>query len=399
MPTPTCADIQTTISARFNPLIGKMNCGQPGLVPGMLVGVTCNKMHRYYSFGDVQMVGGGASPAIEDIVMFIGSNTKVVTATMLALACLGQSEVTLRTKVPVFGDTFPYILLPTNVNYYNCNDDIPLRLWHLATHSAGYPDGPCPTSAAFGHYTFDDHTDFLANFTPPYIPGLYWHYSDQGFALLGVLMAHAFSTTTGISSPAGWLPSYRQWPTVAQNQVLVSLKMGSTIVGYNQQDKTSLAQSYGYVANGQYPAITTPFIDYNSAALGAGALTSTLADMLTFLDNQIAPPATILGEAISLTQETQGHQNLSMGMAWQKGDGYFEKNGLAVGYATYMAFDKKSKFGIFAMVNSRNSDDGGAFCNAARAALGDLRGTATKPIMFNQSGQKICCPTTSAGAA
>jgi hypothetical protein len=45
MPTPTCADIQTTISARFNPLIGKMNCGQPGLVPGMLVGVTCNKMH------------------------------------------------------------------------------------------------------------------------------------------------------------------------------------------------------------------------------------------------------------------------------------------------------------------------------------------------------------------
>jgi beta-lactamase class C len=153
------------------------------------------------------------------------------------------------------------------------------------------------------------------------------------------------------------------------------------------------------VANGQYPAITTPFIDYNSAALGAGALTSTLADMLTFLDNQIAPPATILGEAISLTQETQGHQNLSMGMAWQKGDGYFEKNGLAVGYATYMAFDKKSKFGIFAMANSRSSDDGGAFCNAARAALGDLRGTATKPIIFNQSGQKICCPTTSAGAA
>ena len=391
MPTPTCEDIQNTISARFNPLIGDINSGAPGLVPGMLVGVTCNGMHCYYTFGYVPMVDDSGSPAIEDTVMFIGSNTKVVTATLLALACKGWP-----TGVKVNGDTEISDLLPTNVKCYNCNNTYPLRLWHLATHSAGYPDGPCPNNAVWGDYSFNDTNDFLGNFTPPYIPGLYWYYSNQGFALLGVLMSHVFTTKTG-TSPAGWFESYQWWPRVANNQVLAPLKMGSTQTGYNGGDMTQLAQSYGYKANGSYPKINTPSINLGSAALGAGALTSTLADMLTFLDAQITPPPPILGEAISLTQETQGHQNLSMGMAWQKGDGYFEKNGLALGYASYMAFDIKSKFGIFAMANSRSSDNGGAFCKAAREALGDLRGTATDALTFNQSGQKINCPTTSAG--
>jgi beta-lactamase class C len=398
---PTCEDIQNTISARFNPLIGSMDKGEPGLVPGMLVGVTCNGMHCYYKFGDVPLVDMTNPPSIEDTVIFIGSNTKVVTATLLALACYGQSQITIGTGVKVNGDTPISSLLPTGVKFYYQGSDAPILLWHLATHSAGYPDGPCGKNAVWGDYTFEETSDFLGNFTPPYIPGLYWHYSNQGFALLGALMSHAFTTTTG-TSPAEWLDSYQQWPQVASNQVLTPLKMGSTQVGYNNGDMTKLAQSYAYKAGTDYQAITTPTIALDSAAIGAGALTSTLADMLTFLDNQITPPTTtdkLLAEAITLTQKTQGHQNLSMGMAWQKGDGYFEKNGLALGYASYMAFDPASKFGIFAMANSRSSDDGGAFCKAAREALGDLRGTATQPLIFNQSKKIPNCPTLSGGEA
>jgi CubicO group peptidase (beta-lactamase class C family) len=391
---------QQIISACFDPLIADLNKGERGKAPGFLVGVTENGVHSYYKLGDVPLVQSSTNgPSTEDIAMFIGSNTKVVTATLLALACCGQSQVTLRTGAKLNGDVPISSLLPTGVKYYYQSSANPILLWHLATHSAGYPDGPCGTNAVWGDYTFPMTSDFLGNFTPPYIPGLWWHYSNQGFALLGALMSHAFATQTG-TAPAEWLDSYKQWPTVAGNQVLTPLKMSSTRVGYNGGDLAKLAQSFALGKNGKYTATKTPTVVPDSAAVGAGALTSTLSDMLTFLDNQIRPPTvngerTILGKAIALTQQPQGRKNLSMGMAWQIGNGYFEKNGLVAEYASYMAFDPMSGYGIFAMANSRGGDDGGTLTAAGRKALGELRTNDTTPPKFNTTDKIPACPSSS----
>ncbi|NNC25146.1 hypothetical protein HKX41_13485, partial [Salinisphaera sp. USBA-960] len=77
-------------------------------------------------------------------------------------------------------------------------------------------------------------------------------------------------------------------------------------------------------------------IDPQSAAIGAGALSSTVPDMLAFLARQIDHGPDVLGRAIALTQSQQEPLGLCMGLGWQVGDGCLAKDGLKLGYASYM---------------------------------------------------------------
>src|SRR5262245_59594713 len=76
------------------PLIGKLSDPQPGTSVGILVGVTRDGARDYFHFGDVGLHSGGSVVPIEDKVFFIGSNTKVFTATLLALAATARTPVT-----------------------------------------------------------------------------------------------------------------------------------------------------------------------------------------------------------------------------------------------------------------------------------------------------------------
>jgi beta-lactamase class C len=377
----TPLQIDEIVAGNFMPLIGAPDHGGKGQSPGILVGVTYNGgSHTYASVGSVPLQKPGANPAIQDIVVFIGSNTKVVTATLLALATFEQTAIAIDLTTPVDS------LLPNGLSAQQQPNE-PILLWHLATHSAGYPDGPCGPHP-WGDYAFDQMTSFLQQFTPSYDPGLYWHYSNQGFALLGALLSHAYEGDSGTAT--GWDDSYQKWGDWAAQQVLSPLSMSSTQLGCPSADLPNLAMAFKLCTDGRFVAQPVLPVNPASAAIGAGALTSTLGDMLTFLDNQITPPSGNLGKAIALTQAAQG--SLSMGLAWQIGQDYFEKNGLVGEYASYMAFDPASQIGLFAMANSLGNDDGGWFCNTARRCLGELRGAATPPPDFPlpPTGKPLC---------
>jgi CubicO group peptidase (beta-lactamase class C family) len=377
----TDADIlQTIIDRHFKDLVALQASAEKGKSPGILVGVSLGGGNKYYfSYGEVP-VHGGTPPATEDIVMLIGSNTKVFTATLLALA------TTQSTPIAITLDTAVSDLVPngTTVNLY---DGDPILLWHLATHSAGYPKNLCG-QVGWGDYTFDEMASFLDHFTPPYQPGTYWFYSDQGFALLGALLSHAYTWQGGTSST--WDPTYQAWSAIATNNILKPLGMPTTQVDFTPVI-ANVATPFDYVAdNKPYKAMDPPLPALDSAGLGAGALSSTLSDMLTFLQHQIIPPGNSLGMAIRLTQ--QGRDNaLSMGLGWQIGNGFFYKNGLVSGYASYMAFDPVG-IALIAIANSRGGDDGGTLCNAARAALGDLRGVNAKGRDFPPPPATPTCP-------
>lgn len=359
--------IESIIEGQFSGLIASMDSAAPGEYPGIVVGVTVGGTKYYFSFGVIPMAEGGTPPATEDIVMLIGSNTKVFTATLLALAAIQQ------TSVPISLDTAAADLVPsgTTINLY---DGDPILLWHLATHSAGFPDGPCGQTA-WGNYTFDQTANFLSAFTPPYGPGTYWVYSDQSFALLGVLLSHVYTSQSGASS--SWDETYQAWPTIAADNIIVPLGMTTTQVDFTPVI-SQLAMPYSYIGENQaYKAVSPPTVVLDSAALGAGALSSTLSDMLTFLQSQIAPPNDTLGKAIALTQQEQG-SGLSMGLGWEIGNGFFYKDGLVSGYTSYMAVDPTNQIGLIAMGNCAPSDEGKSLGIAGRQALGALRGsTAT----------------------
>ncbi|MBG0803582.1 serine hydrolase [Methylocystis sp. H4A] len=366
----------------------------PNKLQGVLVGVTYKGARYYYHFGQVKLYSGASDVLIKDIVFFIGSNSKVFTATLLALAATAAQN-------PVTPSTPAASLLPSSVGMNEpCGE---ILLWHLATHSAGYPDGPCGPPYPFGSYPFSSMGQFLNDFTPPYAPGKYWVYSNQSFALLGVLLSHAYSTD---ATSSGWDDSYQNWPAVVVDNVAAPLNMPSTQVDYANV-LTRVAQGYVFSDREDHPVFTPlenlPDWGLTSAGLGAGALSSTLEDMLTFLEASISPPQGALGAAMAETQQAYpGSEGLSMGFGWQLSNDYLDKNGGLSGYQTYMAFDPVAKIGVFLFGNtsskSPNSDPGSALDNAGRNLLGALRNSSADPSKFPKPPHNPQCPSASGGA-
>ena len=372
--------------AAMKPIVDSVFASQvapKGEAVGIIVGVTSRAadgaMQRaYFSYGSVPVVQPGTTPvAPKDIVMFIGSNTKIFTGTMLALAAIRQ-------KLPATGIRTPVAaLLPKGVQIA-AFDNEPIELWHLATHSAGFPGYACGPRTPLGDYPFKSLAGFLEIFKPPYAPGRYWVYSNVGFGLVGALIAHVNEG----GGNAGWEPGYLQWPAQVGPLVTAPLGMAHTQVAY-QPVLAQVARGYG-VGPGQAPtAARLPSWDLDSVGLAAGVLSSTAEDMLMFLEAQIAPPATPLGQAIALTQAPNPGAMRVMGLGWQIGNGYLDKTGAYGGHTSYMGFDPSSAIGVIVLCNSTGTE---AAANGGRALLGKLRGQAADPFDPPNPPKPPVCP-------
>ncbi|AOB32011.1 hypothetical protein AKI39_16820 [Bordetella sp. H567] len=370
----------------FNPKVAAPDHPETGKCVGFLIGVTIKGARYYFRHGDISLQAGGTLPPNRDIVFFIGSNSKVFTATLLPLAASQAVN-------PVTGDTSVDSLLPGNVTF--SQPDGQVLLWHLATHSAGLPDPVCGYRPHFGDYPFSSLTKFLDTFQPPYAPGQWWEYSNPGFALLGDVLSHAYMTA---SQSADWDSTYQQWPALIRQQLTEPLGMQSTQVDYSTV-ASRVAQGYNYTDHGGTPAYTPidpPKWGLQSAALAAGALSSTLDDMLTFLEAQIDPSSvadTALGDAIAATQQPWPASNsLSMGLGWQLSNDYLDKNGALPGYNSYMAFDPGAKIGVFVLGNTNGDAAGAGVDSGGRTLLGKIRGTVAAPSKFPKPGTAPTCP-------
>ena len=103
-------------------------------------------------------------------------------------------------------------LLPSDTTIGNYQDDPnnAIKLWHLATHSSGFPEGVCGPHT-FGNYPFTAMHTFLEDFGPSYAPGIYWVYSNQAYSLLGALLSDAYSG----GDNSTWGSAYQAWPQVS----------------------------------------------------------------------------------------------------------------------------------------------------------------------------------------
>ena len=78
---PSRQEMDDTISSFFTPLLATGGTVAKGLVPGILVGVTCKGTHSYYPFGSVPMVQSGTmnwsarrrSPRARSVLPFAGA--------------------------------------------------------------------------------------------------------------------------------------------------------------------------------------------------------------------------------------------------------------------------------------------------------------------------------------
>jgi CubicO group peptidase (beta-lactamase class C family) len=241
---------------------------------GLAVGVICREQTMARGYG--QTAAGGGGGIVEDTLFEIGSITKVFTALLLADA-VTRGVVALDDPVRKY--------LPDSVQVPK-RGRTEMTLLHLATHTSGLPR--LPTNMGwkdvlddnpYARYTVDDLYDGLSRCRLKSEPGKNSEYSNLGGGLLG----HILSLVEGSGFEA-----------LVKRRICEPLAMYDTTVMLTSDQASRLATGHSggkAVSNWDMPALA-----------GAGALRSSVADLLRFLAANMTPPEGAPGSAIALAQ-------------------------------------------------------------------------------------------------
>jgi CubicO group peptidase (beta-lactamase class C family) len=252
---------------------------QSKLSAGLAVGVIAGEGSTARSFFYGSTAGAGSRPPDDDTIFEIGSITKVFTTTVLAEMHLAK-EVDLDDSVNRF--------LPASARLPG-RGGVEVTLRHLATHTSGLPRLPgnldfkqADPKNPYAHYTVDDLYDGLAKSKLKSKPGTRSEYSNFGSGLLGHVLAKAAAT---------------DYETLVKQRICEPLRLIDTTITLSQDQQRRLAVGHSggeAVANWDLPALA-----------GAGALRSTLSDMLRLLRANVEPATTPLERAIRFSHEIQ----------------------------------------------------------------------------------------------
>ena len=326
-----------------------------------------------------------SSPLVNDSTLFqIGSITKTFNATLLSML-VNNGTINLYDTVKKY--------VPDSVHvpvWVEGNDTTVIRFIDLATHYSGLDDEP-PIGSG-GMTTYQEMFNYLDTCHLFKKPGECYVYSDLGFALLGVAIQTILQDSIELLIP---------------NMVCDTLGMyDSRIIDFTPSQLSRLAQ--GYKPNLQpAPALMPNWPAYYSA----GGITSTLNDMMTYLqfamqiDNHGLQGLldTLMLER-RLTNDSCLHPESidSVGLAWQFGKLFPNnpsnqirstfKDGSTAGFCSYMIFathpTTNVKTGVVMISNWKNS---GPLQNTATEILKFMNGLGSIGIQNNSeiAGYKL----------
>jgi serine-type D-Ala-D-Ala carboxypeptidase/endopeptidase len=307
----------------------------------VIIGVVDATGNRHYiTFGDKP---DGVEKFDETTIFEIGSITKVFTSLALADA-VTKGELKLEDPVKKY--------LPKTITLpRRGQDDITLE--ELATHTSGLPRIPNNMMKAKGfsgknpYAAYDERllAEALKEVKfadPAQKPKL--DYSNLGVGLLGLTLARQSGKT---------------FEAMMRARVLEPLGMKDTCIKLNSADKKRLIPCF--IAGGG-PGNTWEFQD---TIAGAGALRSTAADMLTFLECEMGRRETPLRKAMDLTQSPRKEmtKNMSIGLGWFTFTAGAAKrrvwwhNGGTGGFSSFAAFSKDPSVGIIVLSNRSSPGD------------------------------------------
>ena len=250
------------------------------------LGITVRGAHQ------VQVLGGGTTPPAAGPIFELGGLTQVFTGALLAVL-VERGELRLDTPLRAL---LPRPLLPDERAGR-------ITLEQLATHTSGLPYDPPnltvrPPDPAdpYGHYTAGDFGAFLRGYQPSAPPP---HRVAESVIGLGVL-GHALSRKAGVN-----------YGHALRDLVCKPLQLEDTTTRLSDEQQPRLVP--GHDARGQpVPGWTFP------ALPGAGALRSTVPDLLRFLDAHLGRGDEALVRALRLTHlpraEARGYE---MALGWR----------------------------------------------------------------------------------
>jgi D-alanyl-D-alanine-carboxypeptidase/D-alanyl-D-alanine-endopeptidase len=283
----------------------------------------------------------GPSPPAADTIFEIGSITKVFTATLLALMV---EEGLVALDDPVRRYLPPGVALPVRGR--------PITLGDLATHTAGLPRLPhgflLPSLRHRRNpYAWLTAERLFAELPATRLrrePGGPPRYSNLGYGLLGGVLARR----------AG--QGYEQ---LVEERICRPLGLADTAVSVASPER--FAQ--GHDRRGR------PVPHWDLAALaGAGALRSTVADLLAFLRLQLGEGDPALARAAALTHAPRARRGgLAVGLGWTSlpllgiDHELLFHNGGTGGFRSFAGFVPATRVGVVVLSNSARSVDAVGF--------------------------------------
>ena len=226
-------------------------------------------------------------------------------------------------------------------------NDKQITLRHLASHTSGLPRLPDNFKSRdpenpYADYTVEQLYAFLRGCKLSRDPGEKYEYSNLGAGLLGHLLA---------------LKAGTNYQALVLKEICAPLKMSNTRIALTPQMKSRLAPGHNSagvrVKNWDIPTLA-----------GAGAIRSTVNDMLKFVAANLGLVETPLAKAMEKTHVSRhdaGSPNMDIGLGWHVrrgfGSAFIWHNGGTGGYHSFVGFDKKQGRGIVGLSNSANDID------------------------------------------
>lgn len=302
-----------------------------GEYPAMVVAVVDGDRSHVYAFGKLD---DGKAPDA-DTIFQIGSVTKTFTATLLAEA-VQNNEVALDTPV---SKLLPDFRIPSR-------NGKSITLGELAMQDSGLPRLPSnmqPANPAdpYADYDAEKLKAFLVAYPLPHDPGASYAYSNLGVGLLGFALARHASMDYGallqqrIFKPLGMVSSTATF----------SLPLGPRwAMGHDETGKP-----------------TQPW--HLDALAGAGAINSTGADMLRYLQANMGHATSSLANAMRFAHQPRMSigGNERIGLVWMtrhdKDGDVIWHNGMTGGYASFIGFTADGNRGVVIVTNIQQSVD------------------------------------------
>ncbi len=302
-----------------------------GEYPAMVVVVVDGNRNHVYGFGKL---ANGKAPSA-DTIFQIGSITKTFTATLLAEA-VDHHEVKLDTPV---AKLLPGFTIPSR-------NGKPITLGELAMQDSGLPRLPGNLDMANLHDPYADYDaaklkDFLSKYKLQRDPGASYEYSNLGVGLLGFALARRAGTT---------------YDKLLRTRIFKPLGMTSSSATFSMPLNADWAM--GHDESGK-PA--KPW--HLDALAGAGAINSTGADMLRYLEANLGQGRGALQAAMQLAHQPRraigGDERI--GLVWmtrhdKDGDVVWH-NGMTGGYASFIGFSANGRHGVVILTNIQQSVD------------------------------------------
>ncbi|MDZ4404313.1 serine hydrolase [Prosthecobacter sp.] len=301
---------------------------------GMVVGLLDSTGTRVFAAGKLD--DGTDGEVDGDTVFEIGSVTKTFTS-LVAMDMDRGGMWKLDDPVAKY--------LPKDVRVPSFEGK-PITLRHLAAQDSGLPFNVDNLSSkeprvGYNAYTVEDLYAFLKSHQLTNAPGARFEYSNAGMSLLG----HAMERASGES-----------FESLVLRRICRPLHMDSTRTTLTPEMKSRMAT--GHAPNGERAA------NLNLQVMaGAGALKSSVNDLLKYVSAQLGFTASELGPLIAESQVIRHTGAANFGrtaMPWVDGDSYTPPGsellghaGGTFGFSAFIGFDRKQRRGVVVLTNQR----------------------------------------------